>query len=965
MTKNTRKRFCLALALCMLLTLVPLSAFANTEAETASEPHLRVTLQALADFHGMMNSEMSVADPGFARFATYMEASAADIYEATGHAPVVLHAGDAFFGQSINNLMWGEPTLRMMNHLGVRYGAVGNHEFSWQNRLLTQSFSETDAAARAALLDDVDRAPNPIWEVLPEGHTLNRVEPGIQLLAADIVYEGTTNHPDWVEPYAILDDWYADYGVKIAVIGMSHPNMPSLVGPLDRAGLEFRSPRVSGDDELHFEWLEDMITMLREDYGVAAVVALTHFSSGDAYTNAVVDRLMQRGNAHLDGFFSGHTHGTFNEVREYNGLRTAVVLGPHHGRGYGQIELDFNASGVLVDVHGSMGGAANGNPVRLMDPDPEVFEWVHGVGATWTRNADIPYNIDIDRSAVGENRANWGWEQVRDYWWGRPVGPRITYATGSQHHRNQFLVNLLHDYVTRVHGGDLAYTTGEPFDGVVIINNQSSWRAQDAASLTWGPDDQVDTAQLMAALTFENTMPLFEIRGRDLIEMLNMPGHTQAAPGTPPEWGRWPADPLHPDMPDWAVPGQPNWGTMQGSTVTGAFYQNGVWHLSATLAPISPDGVYRLGASNHLYGGFGANGGQHWPLPGNNHGNALGFEVIDFTDGHTAFGAAYYRGPRYAIRDPETDMHISIQETWLRQTAWRAEQVEAGEDLASWIELTAAGNGSAALSVWGFGVREFPGASTHSGWGNPAYGADDNTTRDLVLNGSVVRATATAADGYAFLGWFDGYDFVSASTNFIFNAEEDLTLTARFVPFPFTDVPADVWDWARPYIAFVYVREVMQGDGDGRFNPGGTFTRAMVAVTLWNAEGRPEVDWSPVFTDIPENAPDWYRTAVMWAYENNVMQGHGDGRFGPTEPITREQFAATLARYADFEVPENFVLNFPDTDDVSPWAVDYMRWANYHDLIRGTGGGLLLPGGFTDRAQAATILARFIMAFVD
>jgi len=741
---------------------------------------LTVTLTAFADFHGMMNSENSVSDPGFARFVTFVNAYRDRTLDETGHYPVLLHAGDTFFGQSITNLMWGEPALRILNLLGIRYGSIGNHEFSWQNRLLTESFSETDPVRRAELLEGVNRNPNPIWEILPDDHPLNVVEGGIPFLAADLVYEDghprAGEHPDWLQPYAVLDDWYETYGVRVALVGLTHPNMPSLVGPMDRAGLNFRTPRLVQGEDTNFEWLEEMITMLRDPegpYGVNAVVALTHTSSGN-YSNMIVDRLQQRGNAHFDGFFSGHSHNTVNAIRTYGDLSTAVVLGGHHARGLGEIQLGFDEDGQLVHLQGNL--EAN---VRPYEPDPEVFEWVHGVGATWEREG-TGNNINLEISnqpSLDGDRADWGWEQVRDYWWGRPVGPRVTYATGSQHHRNQFLVNLLYDYVTRELAGDLSHTTGEPFAGTVIINNHSSWRGQDALELTWAPDDQVNTAQLMAALTFENTMPLFEIRGRDLIEMLNMPGANRGEGET-----NTPATPGRITDPESPFYGQPNWFTMQGSTVTGAFYQDGVWHMASTLEPISPDGIYRLGASNHLFGGYEQNGGQHWPLPGNNHGNALGFEVIDFIDGNTQFGAAYYRGPRRAIRDTETDMHITIQETWLRETAHRAELIDEGIALASWIEVEVAAGGEVDLAIWGLGTRTFPGASTHSGWGLPAYGAANNTTRDLVLNGSVVRATATiyADSDDVFLGWFADDVLVSRDEVFIFNAEGHITLEARF-----------------------------------------------------------------------------------------------------------------------------------------------------------------------------------------
>ena len=95
-----------------------------------------------------------------------------------------------------------------------------------------------------------------------------------------------------------------------------------------------------------------------------------------------------------------------------------------------------------------------------------------------------------------------------------------------------------------------------------------------------------------------------------------------------------------------------------------------------------------------------------------------------------------------------------------------------------------------------------------------------------------------------------------------------------------------------------------------------------------------------------------------------VLDGYSDGRFGPGEPITREQLAAILYRYAvykGYDVTEKADLSgFADAAAVSTYAVDPLAWANAVGLINGTAAGTLIPRGGATRAQAATILMRWL-----
>ena len=779
------------LALVMAIAVMPAAVFADEANGTDEGNELVVTLFSISDFHGHMTSEQHPNDPGAPRFVSFIDDRVAYYENTTGHRPIVLVAGDNYFGQHISNVFLGEPALRVLNRIGVRYAAVGNHEFSFSNRILTESFNIVDPAERAAFLAS-NNVTNQLFDIISADNILNEVAAGIPFLAADMSYDDGSPL-DWVAPYSILEDWYEDYGVKVAIIGLSYAQMEALVAPADRTGLRFFVPGTAGytEDET-FGWLEDMINDLRAQ-GAGAVVALTH-TSHNAPANTLVDTLLARGNAHLDVFLTGHSHTYANNTQVYpvgaegsDILRsTEVVAGGHHGRGFGQIQLRF-VDGELAETTSMIYGSTTGELIRSFDPDQEVFEWVHGVGATWTRDEN-GLDLIIDESPAGSDPSLWGWNQARVAW-GDQLGPRGVYGR-NQHTRNQYLVYLMHDYILRVHPEDIDAAGA---NGLIVMNNQSAWRGQGLNRLQWSPEDYVRTTDFLDALTFENTLPLFEMRGRDVIELLNMPAGASPA-GGPAGAERDPET------------GLPNWGTMQGQTIAGAFLLDGVWYLSATLEPISDDGIYIFGASNHMFGShvgtrtvadpevmIATAGGQNMPLPGNSFGNALGFEVINFVGGQLeATGGLYYSGPRFAMRDGETGMHITIQEAWSRQALYRNEQTEAGIQFAFNIEVIATEGGMAAMEVWGFEAREdIPGNFSY--WGAPAMLANtagaqgswsgEQFTRDIVLGGAVVRATAANARAYEFIGWFNSNDMATPVSNdpvFIFTATEDVNYVAVF-----------------------------------------------------------------------------------------------------------------------------------------------------------------------------------------
>ena len=179
----------------------------------------------------------------------------------------------------------------------------------------------------------------------------------------------------------------------------------------------------------------------------------------------------------------------------------------------------------------------------------------------------------------------------------------------------------------------------------------------------------------------------------------------------------------------------------------------------------------------------------------------------------------------------------------------------------------------------------------------------------------------------------------------------------------FTDVTKN---WAYPGVQYCVTHGIMGGMGDGTFAPTGTTTRAQIVQILYNLEGTPAVSGTTPFTDLTAN---WYKPAILWAYQNNVVAGTSPTTFAPDQPVTREQIAVILTQYM-FHVlkmertwtPAD-LSTFPDGAQVSSWAKEAMQDAVALGLINGTkasdGVVYLDPQGSATRQQVATILMNF------
>ncbi len=220
--------------------------------------------------------------------------------------------------------------------------------------------------------------------------------------------------------------------------------------------------------------------------------------------------------------------------------------------------------------------------------------------------------------------------------------------------------------------------------------------------------------------------------------------------------------------------------------------------------------------------------------------------------------------------------------------------------------------------------------------------------------------------GHTFIGWYSERSLTNKVSGVYLT--KDMTVYALWRvdenpgigANPFTDVSQK--DWFYGDVMFVYENGLILGTSKTLFSPHGTATRSMMATILWRMEGSPAPKGKNSFTDV--EAGKWYADAITWTAENGIFAGYGKDKFGPDDPITREQLAAIFYRYADYKGYDLTVKGNPDTfkdaDKITDYAKTAMQWAVGSGLVKGKSGNLLDPQGTATRAEIAAMLQRFI-----
>ena len=180
---------------------------------------------------------------------------------------------------------------------------------------------------------------------------------------------------------------------------------------------------------------------------------------------------------------------------------------------------------------------------------------------------------------------------------------------------------------------------------------------------------------------------------------------------------------------------------------------------------------------------------------------------------------------------------------------------------------------------------------------------------------------------------------------------------------PFVDVAPDAWYFDA--VRYAYENSLMVGTSPNAFSPNGMTTRAQIVTILWRLVDSPAGETPVDFADVDPAA--WYGEAVRWAAGQGIVGGYGNGSFGPNDPVTREQLAAILYRFAQhmgYDTEGQADLSgFTDLAQVSTYAREAMAWCVDAGLLSGTSPTTLSPRGQATRAQTAAVLMRLCQGY--
>ena len=257
------------------------------------------------------------------------------------------------------------------------------------------------------------------------------------------------------------------------------------------------------------------------------------------------------------------------------------------------------------------------------------------------------------------------------------------------------------------------------------------------------------------------------------------------------------------------------------------------------------------------------------------------------------------------------------------------------------------------------------------GGGNVRYtvsfetnGGNDIASKTVTRNSVIKEPETPIKDGFDFEGWYTDkglktkYDFTEKVT-------KNFTLYAKWTEKdngewknPFTDVKEN--DWFYDSVKYAYENDLMKGISNTEFAPDSDVTRAMFVTVIYRMENEPQTG-KCAFTDVESGS--YYENAVAWTNENGIVSGISEDCFAPNEPITREQMAAIIYRYAAFkgyDITTSSNTSYTDNDNISDYAKDAVIWAAEKSVMTGNTDGSFAPKANTTRAQTASVFMRMV-----
>ena len=252
--------------------------------------------------------------------------------------------------------------------------------------------------------------------------------------------------------------------------------------------------------------------------------------------------------------------------------------------------------------------------------------------------------------------------------------------------------------------------------------------------------------------------------------------------------------------------------------------------------------------------------------------------------------------------------------------------------------------------------------------GNFSWLKGTNITGDFKLVTLVFEAAADASGDYeislALKGGLEG-NLTNAAMEIVSVEFDEATLTVTGCDegedcptAGFSDLKKGAW--YHEAVDFVVNRGIMRGVDGESFAPNLSTSRATVVTVLYRLSGE-SAEVNASFSDVKPGL--WYSDAVAWAAENGIVEGYGDGRFGPNHAVTREQLAVIFHRFAEHMGLDTSyggsLSDFVDEDEISPWAEEAAEWAVGIGLMEGRGNNTFVPGGESSRSELAMLLLRW------